>query len=183
MAPASRAVSAPDHHPVPMNAASTQDQSCEPPLPVASGDGIVDFAAPRLRESASLLEAARLLLASGAWGVPVVDGEGHYLGTCTLRSIVAAALPVTEEGRAVGEDIATARAGAPTAARLRGALRRPVTQGLDIEVPAVRLGTRLPQLLAVLCRRSPMVPIIADSGMRLLGTASLRRSLRMLVTE
>ena len=165
-----------------MSATSTQDQNCDA-LSATGTDGIIDFAAASLREDATLRDAARLLLSSGQWGVPVVDGQGGYVGTCTLRSILAAALPVTEESRAAGETIAEPGAWAPTAARLRSALQRPVTQGLDIDVPAIRLGTRLPQLLGVLCRRSPMVPIIADTGVRLLGTASLARSLKTLFTE
>jgi len=40
----------------------------------------------------------------------------------------------------------------------------------------VRVSTRLPQLLTVLCRRSPLIPIVPDTGMRLLGIASLERA-------
>lgn len=129
----------------------------------ADGTGIVDFAPQCLPVDSTLAQADQLLAARGLWGVPLVDTAGDYAGMLTLRSLVAAALPVTLD-----------------AAPRRRLLECAARQFVDLEVPIVRVSTKLPQLLAVLCRRSPLVPIVADSGMRLLGVASLERAARSL---
>ncbi|HZB90902.1 MAG TPA: CBS domain-containing protein [Stellaceae bacterium] len=161
-----------------MNA--TQPGSCEESAPlVAAGDGIIDFAPPSLGEDVTLREAAAQLVESGALGIAVLDRGGRYLGTCTLRSIVAGALPVMADTAPSELLLRASRPGA-AGSRLRAALERPVTQGLDVEVPVVRLSTSLPHLLIALCRRSPVVPIVSDAGMCLLGMATLPRALRAL---
>jgi len=144
---------------------------------IPSDDGFIDFEPSCLRQDASLRDAAQRLLDTGAWGIAIVDDCGRYVGTCTFRSILAGTLPVSiNEGRS-----ARAEQGLAVRPRIQATLERPVTQGLDLEVPAVRLSTDLPQLLSVLCRRSPIVPIVSDSGMRLLGVASLTHALRALL--
>ena len=121
--------------------------------------GVVDLAPQRLPVDATLGDAERLLAEGGLWGVPLVEAGGDYAGMLTLRSLVAAALPDALD----------------TALRRR-LLDRPAREMIDLEVPVVRVSTKLPQLLAVLCRRSPVVPIVPDCGMRLLGLASLGRA-------
>ncbi len=121
--------------------------------------GVVDRAPQRLSVEATVGEAERLLAEHGIWGVPLVDAGGDYAGMLTVRSLVAAAVPVMIE-----------------AAPRRRLLDRLARELVDLEVPVVRVSTKRPQLLAVLCRRSPLVPIVADSGMRLLGLASLERA-------
>jgi len=129
----------------------------------AEGVSVVDFAPERLPVDATVEDAVPLLAERGLWGVPLVDSGGDYAGMLTLRSLVVAALPVALD----------------TAPR-RQLLDRPARELVDLEVPVVRVSTRLPQLLAVLCRRSPLIPIVPDSGMRLLGIASLERAARAL---
>jgi CBS domain-containing protein len=146
----------------------------------AAEDGLIDFEPFCLREGASLREAAQQLVERGLWGIAVVDVAQRYVGTCTLRSIVSGTLPVAADTAVSAGPVARAGAHGLASPRLRAALDRPVTQALDIEVPAVRLSTPLPQLLVVLCRRSPVVPIVSDSGMRLLGMATLSRAVRVL---
>jgi CBS domain-containing protein len=148
---------------------------------IPSDDGFIDFEPPCLRQDASLREAAQRLLETGAWGIAIVDDCGRYVGTCTFRSIVAGTLPVRIDDGASGERAARAEQSLAVDPRIQATLERPVTQGLDLEVPAIRLSTALPQLLSVLCRRSPIVPIVSDSGMRLLGVASLTHALRALL--
>ena len=150
---------------------------------IPSDDGFIDFEPPCLRQDASLRDAAQRLLETGAWGIAIVDDRDRYLGTCTFRSIVAGTLPVKLDDGASGERVARAEQSLAQRPRIQATLDRPVTQGLDLEVPAVRLSTALPQLLSVLCRRSPIVPIVSDSGMRLLGVASLTHALRALLAE
>lgn len=141
--------------------------------------GIVDFAPVRLRDDATLHDAAQIFIGSGLWGIPIVNVSDQYVGTCTLRSIIASALPAA---RGIAPDERCGPQGQNVAERQRHqrALRRPVGQILDLEVPAVRLSTALPRLLVVLCRRTPMVPIVSDSGRRLVGVASLDRAVRAL---
>ncbi|MBV8537059.1 MAG: CBS domain-containing protein [Alphaproteobacteria bacterium] len=122
--------------------------------------GVIDFVPRRLPAEATLQDALPLLAGTGLWGVPLVDAAGDYSGMLTLRSLVTAALPVALDA---------------TSSRRR-LLDRPAREFVDLEVPVVRVSTRLPQLLAVLCRRSPLIPIVPDSGMRLLGVASLERA-------
>lgn len=162
-----------------MNAA--EDQPVENIVAAgADENGLIAFEPFCLREDASLREAAQQLIERGAWGIPVVDVAHRYVGTCTLRSIVAGTLPVGADTAGAAGRVASAGAHGLTSPRLRASLDRPVTQALDMEVPAVRLSTPWPQLLVVLCRRSPVVPIVTDSGMRLLGMATLRRAVRVL---
>jgi len=145
-----------------------------------SDDGFIDFEPPRLRQDATLRDAAQRLLETGAWGIAIVDDGGRYVGTCTFRSIVAGTLLVKIDD-ASGERVTRAEQSLALDPRVQATLERPVTQGLDLDVPAIRLSTALPQLLSVLCRRSPTVPIVSDSGMRLLGVASLTHALRALL--
>lgn len=145
----------------------------------AQSAGIIDFAPRWLSADATLGDANRLLAEATTWGVPLLDGDAHYVGMLTLRSLLAAALPVV-----VDEDpLQTSPiepAGIPGKLRLARILDRPARLHLDLEVPVVRRSTRVPQLLAALCRRSPMVPIVADTGMRLIGVASLDRAAKAL---
>ncbi|HTP84260.1 MAG TPA: CBS domain-containing protein [Alphaproteobacteria bacterium] len=126
----------------------------------AEGAGVIDFAPQHLSADATLEDAVPLLAGHALWGVPLVDASGDYAGMVTLRSLVAAALPVALD----------------TAPSQRRLLDRPAREFVDLEVPVVRVSTRLPQLLTVLCRRSPLIPIVPDTGMRLLGIASLERA-------
>lgn len=140
------------------------------------GAGIIDFAAQRLSADMPLGEARLALAASGDWGMALVDGDGQYVGMLTLRSIVALSLRTALED-AGGHDAAPGAAG-----RVRPDLGSawPARQVIDLEVPVVRLSTQLPQLLSALCRRAPVVPIVSDTGMKLLGVASLQRAARVL---
>lgn len=140
--------------------------------------GIVDFAAQRLSTNATVGDAERLLSGGGLWGVPLVDRDGDYAGMLTVRSLVAAALPAMVERTPQGGT--WPMDAGPVRLLRRSLLDRPACQLVDLEVPVVRASTKLPQLLAVLCRRAPVVPIVPDTGMRLLGLASLERAARAL---
>jgi CBS domain-containing protein len=135
------------------------DEAGGPANLAAEAADLVDFAPERLPVDATVEDAVPLLAERGLWGVPLVDSGGDYVGMLTLRSLVVAALPVALD-----------------AAPRRRLLDRPARELVDLEVPVVRVSTRLPQLLAVLCRRSPLIPIVPDTGMRLLGIASLERA-------
>lgn len=168
-----------EHKPVAASGRETTELACRreiltmntPPAPdvnlgtrsLEEWTEIVDRAPPRLSVESTVGDAERLLAERGIWGVPLVDAGGDYAGMVTLRSLVTAALPVMLDAVPRG--------------RL---LDRPARELVDLEVPVVRVSTRLPQLLAVLCRRSPLVPIVPDWGMRLLGIASLERAARTL---
>jgi CBS domain-containing protein len=132
-----------------------------------------------LRRDAPLRQAADILVESGAWGVPVVDEGGLYLGLCTTRSILARCLPVSPSTLAPGAGLGYLR---HDVSRLRERLcweaDRPVGELLDLGVPAVRESTSVPQLLLILDRRTPMVPIVSDAGRHLLGVATWERALR-----
>jgi CBS domain-containing protein len=143
------------------------------------GPGLIDFAPRKLAAEATLREANSLLAETAAWGVPLLDGDMHYEGMLTLRSLMAVALPVVmDDGllHAPGSEVAAL---VDRLSRDR-ILDRPARLHLDLEVPVVRLSTRWPQLLAALCRRSPVVPIISDTGTRLIGVASLDRAAKAL---
>lgn len=142
---------------------------------------LIDFSPVRLRDNVGLREVAQVLITSGLWGVPVVDEGDDYVGICTLRSLTACTLPATLRDDAAG---GAARGITPLShGRLSGALDRSIRQVLDLQVPAIRISTGVPQLLAALCRRSPVIPIVSDIGMRLLGVASLERAVRALYGE
>lgn len=136
---------------------------------------VIDYAPPRLAADTGLLEAARFLTRLRLWGVPLVDGDADYVGMLTLRSLVAVALPV-----ALDTDSSGPAHAALGRLRLDGVLDRPARQLIDLDVPAVRISTKWPQLLTALCRRAPLVPIVSDTGMRLLGVASLARAANLL---
>lgn len=143
------------------------------------GAELVDFAARFLPGDATLREARQFLAGTGSWGVPLVDEDANYVGMLTLRSMVAAALPVAlGGGESPGARIPPARPG-----RLERDLDRPARDVIDLEVPVVRLSTRLPQLISALCRRSPVLPIVSDAGMRFLGIASLERAAHALYSR
>lgn len=143
---------------------------------------IVDFQPLRLSDDATLDDATRLFLESGLWGIPVVNSNDQYIGTCTLRSLVARALPLAR-ATALGDGLDWARAAGAEEPQRRRVLRRPVAQVLDLEVPAVRISTALPHLLLVLCRQAPVVPIVSDAGRRLVGVASLQRAVRAMYAQ
>lgn len=141
---------------------------------------IIDFEPSWLYEDASFREVIRLFIEGGLWAVPVVSRRNQYLGTVTLRSTMASGLRVPIGGVPRCDPVGSTSDRAPGHEWFDGTLERPVYQFFDLEVPAVRLSTALPQLLLVLCRRSPIVPIVSDSDMRLLGTASLGRAVQAL---
>lgn len=144
--------------------------------PEAGGAGIVDFSPRWLAADASMRDAHRWLAETVSWGVPLVGRDSCYVGMLTLRSLMTVALPVAVDDALLQAPLA----GIFDRLRLDRILDRPAAQHLDLEVPVVRLSTRLPQLLAALCRRSPVVPIISDTGMRLVGIASLDRAAKAL---
>lgn len=157
-----------------MNAAQEK-----PPAPVRSavpGPDIIDREPLRLEEHLRLRDAVPLVFDRGVWGAPVIDARGDYLGTFSLRSFLACALPVIVDDAPQPRPLLLPAG----SRRFEAALARPVRDVLDLEVPVVRLSTALPQLLVALCRRSPIIPILADSGMRLLGVASIERAARAL---
>jgi CBS domain-containing protein len=162
------------------HAAEIAGAPAEKPAPAALDD-IVDRSPPTLRRDATLREAADMLIGGGAWGLPVLDAGGRYLGACTMRSIVARCLPVLPDTLAPGAGLSYLR---HDIKRLRERLaweaERPVAELLDIDVPTARESTSLPQLLLILGRRSPLVPIVSDSGRRLLGIATWERAMRAL---
>jgi CBS-domain-containing membrane protein len=137
----------------------------------------VDPAPPTLRHDAPLRQAAAMLEQSGGWGVPVLDANGDYLGVCTARSLIARSLPVMPTSLAADGGLAYLRYDVD---RLRAQVGldadRPVAEILDTDVPVARASTSLPQLLVMLCRRHPMVPILSDKGHRLLGIATWARA-------
>jgi hypothetical protein len=64
--------------------------------------------------------------------------------------------------------------------RLSWEAERPVAELLDLGVPAVRESISLSQLLLVLSHRTPLVPILAEDGRRLVGVATWERAMRAL---
>jgi CBS-domain-containing membrane protein len=161
-----------------MDAAHQQELASEVVGLSAEYRAIVDFAPARLRDDATLRDALRLFLASRLWGVPIVNRSGQYIGTCTLRNLVACGLPVRR-----GVELASWLGPPQHSTTVEGRRReqilgRAVGQNLDLEITAVRLSTALPHLLLVLCRGSPIVPIVSNAGRRLLGVASLDRAMR-----
>lgn len=145
----------------------------------AHGAEIIDFSPRWLAADVNLREAHQSLAETASWGVPLLDRDLRYVGMLTLRSLMAVALPVVVDDQPVQASLAEG-AGIPERLCRDRILDRPAAQHLDLEVPVVRLSTRLPQLLAALCRRSPVVPIISDTGMRLVGIASLDRAAKAL---
>jgi CBS-domain-containing membrane protein len=167
-----------------MDAAREQASFDDSIRPFTECGGIVDFAAVRLRDDTLLRDATATFMVSGLWGIPVVNDADQYVGTCTLRSIMASVLPaahgIVSEHLVSGEQPGQPEQSVAERWRRERALRRPIGQILDLEVPSVRLSTALPRLLFVLCRHAPVVPIVSDSGRRLVGVASLDRALRAL---
>lgn len=158
---------------------SRSDEDVPARANTAADIGLIDYSPRRISADATLHDATRVLVESAAWGVPLVERDDQYVGMLTLRSVVSPVLPVVVNGDPLREPGEIAR-GLIERLRLDHSLDLPARHAIDLEVPVVRLSTKLPQLLAALCRRAPMVPIVADTGMRLVGVASLARAARLL---
>jgi len=150
-------------------------------VPSHANSGLIDFMPRVLAEHATVGEGRRLLDRLSLWGIPIVDGQGRYVGTLTVRSIVAAGLPVALE--AAGTAHAMTPAGAAERERLRLLLGQPARHLVDLQVPVIPLSTSPIDILRALCRRSPVVPIVADAGLLLVGVASLPRAMAALYGE
>jgi CBS domain-containing protein len=156
-------------------------RSIEVPSLLREARDFIDLSPHCLPPETSLEAAASLLAEHGLWGAPVVGRHDAYLGTCTVKSILACALPIAPETVPSGSGLGYLRENvARVRERLRGAIRRRVDDLIDLDVPMVRESTSLPQLLFVLGRRAPMVPIVTDTGGRLVGVVHWERVLRAL---
>jgi CBS-domain-containing membrane protein len=164
-----------------MDAAEDRWLSSDDSPSLAACRSIIDFKPLRLCEDTTIGDAARLFIGTAVWGIPIVNASEQYVGTCTLRSIIACALP--PHSLTAADRLETREQDKLEWRRREQARRRPVAQAVDLEVPAIRLSTALRDLLLVLCRRAPIVPIISDSGRRLLGVASLERAVRTLYAD
>jgi CBS domain-containing protein len=147
----------------------------------AGADEVIDRVPATLRRDATLREAAEALIQRNAWGIPVLEDGGDYLGVCSVRSVAERCLPVRPDSLAPGAGLGYLRHDLEELReRLSREAGRPVADLLDLGVPAVRQSTSLPQLLLVLGRRAPLVPILADDGRRLVGVATWERAMRAL---
>ena len=134
-----------------------------------------------LRAEDGAAHALSTLLARNAWGAAMLDREGRYLGMCTLRSLADLALLVSADSSPHGpafdyhrEDIDA------IAARFAAKADLPVAGLLDRSVPVVSGTQSLPQALALLIRRPPILAVVDQHDNELLGVVTLERGLRAL---
>lgn len=148
--------------------------------PALLRSGLVERSPLVLETGASVGAALDLLSVERLWGAPVVD-RGAYVGMVTEASLIALSLPVTPDSLAPGAGLAWLPS---DVGRLRRRLEDeaalPVERALDIAVPTVRISVSPAHLLLMLARRAPIVAVLDDDGVRLLGTASSAAAVRLL---
>jgi hypothetical protein len=100
---------------------------------------------------------------------------------CTFRSLADLALLVSAESTPHGPafDYHHEDTGA-LAARFAAKADTPVVRVLDHAVPVVRGMQSLPQALALLIRRAPILAVLDAHDESLLGVVTLERALRLL---
>jgi CBS domain-containing protein len=135
--------------------------------------GFVDVTSPTLPIGATVLDAVELMLKTHRWGVPIVEHERDYVGMITAASVLARSLPIHPETilphSSLGwlPDVVKTMRG-----RLRSELTHPVEALIDISVPPVRISTSPADVLLLLMRRAPMLPVVSDSDRRFIGIVS-----------
>jgi hypothetical protein len=134
-----------------------------------------------LRAEDDAAHAVSALLVNNGWGAAVLDTDSRYLGMCTLRSLADLALLVSVDStpHAPAFDYHHEDIGA-LAARFAAKVDTPVTRALDRGVPMVRGTQSLPQVLALLIRRAPILAVLDERDESLLGVVTLERALRLL---
>ena len=85
---------------------------------------LVDRAPLQFAERDPADHALASLLAVGAWGAPVLDRRGRYLGACTLRRFADLALPVSAADADAVQSLNFLREGANQACYTLGGRRR-----------------------------------------------------------
>lgn len=134
-----------------------------------------------LRANDTAARAVSTLLARNAWGAAVLDDSNRYLGLCTLRSLGDLALLVSADSSPYlpALDYHREDLGA-MAERFAIKAEAPVSSLLDRAVPVVSGAQSLPQALALLVRRPPILAVLDEHDRSLLGIVTLDRGLRLL---
>lgn len=142
--------------------------------------GIIDRNVSAISADAPFSAVLDRLTSSSVPGVPVADATGRYIGTVTIRSALAAALPIHPDSIMPGAGLGYLNLEREAAqARLAEASREPASELLDVEVPVVIGGTTLAQMILMLVRRSPIV-VLLDGERRIIGITSRERALAAL---
>ncbi len=135
-----------------------------------------------LRENESLAQAAATLLSQNHPNLPVVDGNGHYIGMFGIDDLLGLVVPrialagnLLSNLRFISDDPADLR-------RKFDALKdRPVSEFANRSYPT--LEPDLPQIEAIrlFCRYHSALPVIDKASGKVLGMISRRDALRTLV--
>jgi CBS domain-containing protein len=135
--------------------------------------GFVDRTPPKVSVEANVRQALDLMMTSRVWGLPVLEHGQDYVGMITAASLFSRCMPIHPEtllphsGLAwLPDPVRMMRA------RLGAALENRVEDLIDVNVPPVRVSTSPADAALLLIRRTPVLPVIADSGRRFIGTLS-----------
>lgn len=132
-----------------------------------------------LRENDSVATAAEALIAGGCNDLPVVDGEGRFVGMFGVRDLLALAVPrVALAGdlkpnlRFVGDD--------PTELSKKFATVKYKSAGECCNRQAVTLSPETPQIEAIrlVCRGHATIPVVERESGKLAGIVSCRDAVR-----
>lgn len=125
---------------------------------------------PSIAETASISEATRTLLDSKLSALPVVDGSGRYLGIVSMDRLFALLLPkaVLVEG-GLSDLSFLPDPMEILCERMREHGAESVRQALSADVPVVRPGTPLLEVILLLYRGENDIPVVDQESGQLLG--------------
>lgn len=125
---------------------------------------------PSIAETASISEATRTLLDSKLSALPVVDGSGRYLGIVSMDRLFALLLPkaVLVEG-GLSDLSFLPDPMEILCERMREHGAESVRQALSADVPVVRPGTPLLEVILLLYRGENDIPVVDQENGKLLG--------------
>jgi CBS domain-containing protein len=124
-----------------------------------------------LRSTATVVEAVRLMHASGHGGLPVLDQEGRVLGIATKLAILRLCLPRYAEQ--VGDVSFLPGDFEPFAGRFEHAGEVPIEQVMEPCPPCVSEETSLGEVaVLMITKRVRQIPVVRDG--RLVGIVGLQ---------
>ena len=129
----------------------------------------IDPAPATLTSGNTLREAIAAMTRTGQPAIPVLHGDGRYLGMCTVRAIADMCLPVAGALMTTMPSAAFVNDGPGDARRrIEGRLDESVASFIDASAPALAADTAVSAVLVALFERHAVLPVV-DRDRRLIG--------------
>jgi CBS domain-containing protein len=134
-----------------------------------------------LKQDDTLAHAVQVLLREHLSSLPVIDGQGRYLGTFGMHVVLGLLLPKAATWTEGVPDLAFLPDNLEYLRRHLGALQdEPVGNHLDRAAPLVRPNAPLVEALLLLYRHDGILPVVEEQDGKLVGSVSACDMLRAL---